>query len=663
MFLSTHKESGIVANSIPVEYKALAGKLKDHLPVEITAVNRTELEPLWDYMVKSYHYLGYKKMIGPRIKYLARFEGIPIAALSYKSAFFKVAARDDYIGWSAQQKNLYLKHVVNNNRFLILPWVKVKNLASHLLSRTLKMLQSDWPERFGAEPYLVETFVDESYEGTCYRAANWIYLGETSGFAKIGSAFTYHGRRKSIYLYVYDEKKLKNLTNSTPCHRTLQYKRERVPNMMLHTPTWDPKILEEVGINEDEISSLGDSLEEYLAIYQPCYARKDQRKHGETFVKGLLSDLKRKSIEPIALENVGPKGVRPLQIFFKHSPVDDEMMLHIYQQRLASNIASPKGMINTDASDFVKKGKNSVGVYRQYCGAIGKVENCQSGVFVGYSSENGYGLVDRRLFIPEAWFGEDYADLRHDCGVPEDLTFKTRIELAAEMITRTVETGLFPARWIGCDSFFGRSKEFLASLPEGYYYFADIPENTMVWPKMPEVFTPKYSGRGPRPTKPMTSTAPVPVSQIAEDENIPWQQKVLGEGAKGPIVTHVKVLRVVEAKKDSGRYLPYRETWLYIRSYENGRVKYAFSNAPADMKQEELDQAALMRWPIEQCFEECKSYLGMKDYETRSWIAWHRHMMYVFIAHLFITELRLKFKKNTYFDHATGEKACHRSSD
>ncbi|MGI6317308.1 MAG: hypothetical protein ACOX1J_00965 [Dethiobacteria bacterium] len=81
------------------------------------------------------------------------------------------------------------------------------------------------------------------------------------------------------------------------------------------------------------------------------------------------------------------------------------------------------------------------------------------------------------------------------------------------------------------------------------------------------------------------------------------------------------------------------------------------------MKQEELDQAALMRWPIEQCFEECKSYLGMKDYETRSWIAWHRHMMYVFIAHLFITELRLKFKKNTYFDHATGEKACHRSSD
>lgn len=102
--------------------------------------------------------------------------------------------------------------------------------------------------------------------------------------------------------------------------------------MMLHTPTWDPEILKEVGINEEEISSLGDSLDEYLAIYRPCYARKDQQKHGETFVKGLLSNLKRKSIEPIALESVGPRGVRPLQIFFKHFSVDDEMMLHIYNK-------------------------------------------------------------------------------------------------------------------------------------------------------------------------------------------------------------------------------------------------------------------------------------------------------------------------------------------
>ena len=644
-----------MVKSILFDSRPLEGKLKDHLPIEIRAVNRTELESLWDYMVKNYHYLGYEKMIGPRIKYLAQYRGVPIAALSYKSAFFRITARDNYIGWKEQQRNLYLKHVINNNRFLILPWVKIKNLASHLLSRTLNMLQSDWPERFGVEPYLVETFIDtDSYDGTCYRAANWIYLGETSGFSKEGSTYVYHGRQKSIYLYVYDEKKLKSLTNSAPCHRTLKNKQERVPKMMLHTPTWEPEILEQVGINEDEISELGDYLENFLAIFQPCYSRRDQREHGETFVKGLLSNLERKSVEPIALESEGPKGVRPLQIFFKHAPVDDEMMLHIYQQRLHSNIASPGGMINTDVSDFVKKGKNSVGVHRQYCGELGKVENCQSGVFVGYSSEKGYGLVDRRLFIPEAWFGDDYAELRRECGIPEDLTFNTKLELALEMINRTAESNLFPARWIGCDSFFGRSKEFLASLPEEYYYFADIPEDTLIWPQMPEVSVPEYSGRGPKPKKPKASTKPIPVSKIAEDENIPWQPKILSEGAKGPIITHTKCIRVVEAQKDNGRYLPYQEVWLYIRKYDNGRTKYAFSNAPADMELKELDRAALMRWPIEQCFEECKSYLGMKDYETRSWIAWHRHMLYVFIAHLFVTELRLKFKKNTYFNHATG---------
>ncbi|MEW5920586.1 MAG: transposase [Bacillota bacterium] len=465
-------------NRISIDSRTVAGKLKDYLPLEIIIVNKTELEPLWDYMVRNYHYLSYEKMIGPRIKYLVRYKGTPIAALSYNRASFKVAVRDAYIGWNPQQKKFCLKHVVNNNRFLILPWVKVKNLASYLLSRTLKMLQSDWLKHFGVEPHLVETFVDAGkYRGTCYRAANWLYLGETSGFSKVGDTFVYHGQRKDVYIYALDQKKLSRLIKSAPCHRTLNLKRERVLNMMLHTPDWSPQILEQAGITADEVLKLGDLLDEYLAIYQDCYYRSDQRKHGETFVKGLLSDVERKSIEPIALEYDGPKGVRTLQIFFKDSPIDDELMLKIYQQRLASAIAHPQGMINTDASDFVKKGKYSVGVYRQYCGALGKVENCQSGVFVGYSSERGYGLINRILYMPEAWFDDDHADLRDDCKVPAKLQFKTKVELALEMITQAAASGLFPARWIGCDSFFGRNKDFLATLPEEYYYFADIPEN------------------------------------------------------------------------------------------------------------------------------------------------------------------------------------------
>ena len=355
--------------------------------------------------------------------------------------------------------------------------------------------------------------------------------------------------------------------------------------------------------------------------------------------------MERKSIEPIALEYDGPQGVRKLQIFFKDAAIDDELMLEIYRQRLVSSIASPQGMINADSSDFIKKGKNSVGVQRQYCGTAGKVENCQSGVFVGYASEHGYGLVNCALYMPKDWFDDEHAKLRKECKVPENLEFNTKVELALEMIIKTAAAGLFPARWIGCDSFFGRDKEFLACLPEEYYYFADIPENIMVWQSMPDVYLPQYSGRGQKPKKLRASSQPVPVSQIAQDKSIPWRNVVLGEGAKGPIVAQVKCLRVIEAAKETSHFLPYQEVWLYIRKYADGKVKYAFSNAPADIKQKEMDQASLLRWPIEQCFEECKSYLGMADYETRSWTAWHRHMLYVFFAHLFTMELRLKFKK------------------
>jgi len=643
----------VLDNNFFLDSKALAGNLQDYLPLTVTIVNKGDLEPLWDHMVCNYHYLGYKVMIGPRIKYLVFYDQRPIAAVSYNRAAFKIGVREAYLGWNTGQKNHCLKHVVSNNRFLILPWVKIRYLASHLLSRTLKMLKSDWLEYFGVEPYLVETFVDsDKYIGTCYRAANWIYLGETRGFSKKGQSFIYHGHRKGVYIYPLNEKKLRKAIKDAPCHRTLNPKRERVPNMMLHTPDWSPDILEQAGINEAEVLNLGEHLDNYLGLYQQAYSRIDQQKHGEIFIKGLLSDLGRKSIEPIALEYTGIKGVRPLQIFFKNAPVDDSLLLKIYQQRLSSNLAEPGGMINTDASDFVKKGKYSVGVSRQYCGALGKVENSQSGVFVGYSSQIGYGLVDLRLYMPEKWFTDDYADLFEQCGVPSDLQFKTKVELALEMINETVKSGLFPARWIGCDSFFGRNKEFLAALPEGYYYFADIPENIMVFTEMPTLEKAPYSGRGKKPKGLRASFEAVPVSQIATDDRIPWQQVVFSQGAKGPIITKVKCLRVFEAKKESGYYLPSQEVWLYLRKHADGKVKYAFCNAPADIRREEIDKASNMRWPIEQCFEECKSHLGMGHYETRSWTAWH--MLYVFIAHLFVTELRLMFKKNTNFDDASG---------
>jgi hypothetical protein len=261
-----------------LDARPISGKLHDIQPLDIIAVDKTELEPLWDYMVCNYHYLGYDNMIGPRIKYIVLLKGTPIAALSYNRASLKVGVRDLFIGWKEEQKNKLLGHIVNNNRFLILPWIRVKNLASHLLSRTLKILKRDWVNKFGIDPYFVETFVDRGkYPGICYQAANWQYFGETKGFSKVGKAFIYHGNRKGVYIYQL-KKNFTAVVNSVPCHQPLKKTRERVPNMMLSIPDWSNDIIEQAGITEEDVSKLGSLLDSYLTAFSECYTRSDQRK-------------------------------------------------------------------------------------------------------------------------------------------------------------------------------------------------------------------------------------------------------------------------------------------------------------------------------------------------------------------------------------------------
>lgn len=635
-----------------LDARPLSGRLKDFQPLEIVNVNRTKLESIWDYMVKNYHYLGYDNMIGPRIKYLVLYKGTPIAALSYNRASLTVGVRDSFIGWDTQQKHEYLPHVVNNNRFLILPWVKIKYLASHLLSRTLKLLQTDWPLLYGSTPYIAETFVDcDKYKGTCYKAANWTYLGETKGFAKVGKAFVYHGNRKSVYIYQLNKNFIHDIKRA-PHHQPLKKVRERVPNMMLHTPDWSPEILQDAGITADAVENLGHLLDEYLAQFSECFSRSEQRIHGECYIKGLLSNLDRKSMEPIAIRYEGMDAVRGMQNFFKDGVWDDVKMLELYHKRLSSVIADPFGMINVDGCDNPKKGRNSAGVKRQYCGSLGKKENCQAGVFIGYSSSKGYGLIERNLYMPEEWFDKSHAELRKKCGVPAELEFNTRTRIASDLINKAISSGIFPAKWIGADSAFGTDNEFLDSIPDGYYYFADVRSFTSIWLNMPEVSIPEQRGTGRKFFRLRASEKPIPVSSIADDVSIPWQRVILAEGAKGPIVAEVKCIRVIDSRDitNSRHYpLPNKEVWLYIRRFSDGRIKYSLCNAPADTPMETLNKVATMRWPIEQCFEECKSYLGMDHCEARSWTSWYRHMLFVFIAHLFLQEIRIRFKKNCLF--------------
>ena len=621
----------------------IEGSVKDIKPVDIFMVSGTEDEIIWDELVSAHHYLGHEKIIGRRIKYLALIQERPVAALSFHSAILKVECRDSYIGWSNEEREEHLDRVVDNNRFLILPWVRVKNLASHLLSRVVKRLPEDWREIYGTEPLVVETYVELSrYTGTCYRAANWIYVGKTKGFHLRGKKHHYHGNKKGVFLYPLKNNfrailGLKVLQPSEP--RTLQRLNGREKKMVLSGMNWDPKIIERMGLNPQAVKKLSVLLMLFHESFIDCFTHVGQIKHGLIFLKGLMSNLKRKSLEPIALYLSGQDEVRLMQHFFKNGKWDYQQMLIQYQRKTAELIAAPEAMLTVDGTGFPKKGKESVGVFRQHCGAVGKTENCQVGIFAGYTSQKGYALLNSQLYIPKIWFTKEYEKRRQDCGLPEELSFLTKPQIATALLEQITKTGLFPAKWLGCDCEFGSNREFLDSIAEDYYYFADQRSNTRVWLQWPEVGVPPYKGRGKRSTKEKALTDPVSLKKIAKDPAYEWQKVMLGEGAKGPIIGEVLRLRVITCRDN----LPYEEVWLYIRKYKNGRIKYSFSNAPADIPIEELDRAALMRWPIEQSFKIGKDQLGMDEYEHRSWQAWHRHMLYVFLAMLFLLIVQTHF--------------------
>jgi len=644
----------------PVE--TLFGALKSLRPITLELVSGTDLEPVWDYLVKQYHYLGYQKLLGHRLKYLALVGEHPVAALSWSAAALKIGVRDRFIGWSEAQRKSFLDRIANNSRFLIFPWVLVPHLASHVLSLNIRRLARDWERQFHQPLWLLETYVDPSrFKGTSYKAANWKCIGHTQGYGKEGAGYVHHGWIKEVYLYVL-EPRFREIIGCKPqplFHRPPP-SLEKVEGLKMIL-NQNPQLVPWVTLTEKDVKRMAEELVKFHEQFHDCFGRIEQHPLGLSYLSGLMSNLPAKSAEPIALEFLGEDDVRSLQRFMKTYHWDHEAMNLKHQVLLSPLIADPEGMINVDSCEFVKKGKDSVGVSRQYCGAIGKVENCQSGVFVGYSSKKGYGLLTSRLYMPQIWFSPQYAQRRKDNLVPKDLRFQTKLEIALELIHQVTQTKLFPAQWIGCDATFGSDAHFLKSLPEGLYYFADVRSDTQVFLKKPKVRVPAYSGRGRKPKRPRLSSAqpqPKTIATLARSGKYRWESVVLAEGAKGPILAKVTRLRVYPARNGLPQEDP---VWLFIRTSPDGKTKFSLSNAPIDMPLSEMCKASIMRWPIEQCFEEGKGQLGMDHYEHRSWPAWHRHMIYVFLGLHFMLQLRVQFKKNSS-PHTTSSTEAHRGN-
>ncbi|MFH0728605.1 MAG: IS701 family transposase [Pseudomonadota bacterium] len=648
--------------SAHIDTNPISGELRAFAPVVVELVSRSPWEPLWDQLVENHHYLSYRNLLGHRLKYLSFIENRPVAALSWSAPALKLTARDCFIGWSSSQRKRHLHQVVGNSRFLIMPWVRIPNLASHVMALNIGRLDADWQRHFSHRLLLLETFVDSRYfNGSCYKASNWQHIGHTYGSTKQGKGYRYHGFPKEIYIYVVES----NFRRIIDCQQQPAPVYDRPPQtqtkveelaVLLEHCKWHPDLMADLNMDGDDIKNIGEELISFHKLFHDCFGRIEHKRLGLAYISGLMSNAAAKSVEPIALEFLGKESVRSLQMFMKNYRWDHRGMLQTHREMLASMIASPDGMITVDPSDFPKKGKESVGVSRQYCGALGKVENCQSGVFVGYTSSKGYGLLSCRLYMSKSWFSEEQKERRVANMVPEDLVFQTKQEIAIDLINEILESGLYPSKWIGGDSAFGSDIEFLNALPKDRYYFVAVKSNEQVFLQKPQLGLPAYKGRGPRPTKiGILPGQPKPqsVSEIAKSGHLTWEPAVIAEGAKGPILADVARIRICLSRDG----LPVgEEQWLFFRKNADGEIKYAISNAPKKISLSELIEASIMRWPIEQCFEEGKGQLGMDSYEHRSWPAWHRHMAYVFLSLHFMLRMRLRFKKNSSADSSFGQK-------
>jgi SRSO17 transposase len=403
-------------------------------------------------------------------------------------------------------------------------------------------------------------------------------------------------------------------------------------------------------VTSKDVDGFLEELREFHALFQDCFVRSEPREHFWRYLVGQLSPLERKSIEPIAVQT-GATSVRAMQRGISAVHWDEERMLQIYHQVVTDEMGEPDGVLMIDESGFRKKGTDSVGVARQYCGALGKVDNCQVGVFAAYASRQGYALVDKRLFMPEHWCSDAYAPQRTRGAVPSDVRFQTKPQLAAGMVRTLYTAGVLPFRYIVADCLYGNSPDFWAACEAcvGTVAFVAIPEDTRCWlhPLATQTSTYRYRGETRRKRQ-VVSTDHRPYTVAAIAQQIPptfWYQRTVSEGTKGPITYEFARKRVTLCKDGQ----PAQTVWLVLKRTlgEELRYWYYISNAPVSVPFRVLVWLSGVRWAVEQCFEETKTELGLAHYEVRTYTGWHHHMLTGMLAHFFLWHLKLRLGKKS----------------
>ena len=391
------------------------------------------------------------------------------------------------------------------------------------------------------------------------------------------------------------------------------------------------------------------SFREFHAAFAPDFGRKQWREHSRDYLQGLLVQTEeRRNAENMA--EALPVSARALQRFLTDARWEDERVIAHLQAHLGPKLSHPRAVWAVDSSGFPKQGKQSVGVARQYCGALGKVASCQVGVFLAHVGPRGRALVDKRLYLPPQWTNDP---ARCDAaGVPkEEQEYRSEAQPALEMLLKAQARGHLTAGWVTGDDTFGKSPTFRDGVAAaGFRYVLEIPPETPVWPREPRFETPPYAGRGPRP-------APRPVAAERQEvrervKHLPreaWQEITVAEGTQGPRTYRFAAERVRETRDGE----PGQELWLMHRENLDGREPRSyFSNAPEETPLSTLAWVAAARWPIETEFETDKSDVGLDEYEVRRWAGWHHHMTMCLLAGAFLLTVQQEWGKKDAPDHA-----------
>ena len=406
-------------------------------------------------------------------------------------------------------------------------------------------------------------------------------------------------------------------------------------------------------LNRDDILGFAEELKGFHENFVDCFHRSESRDNFFRYMSGQFSQLERKSIEPIAIAVEGGK-IRAMQRFVSDAPWDDDKIEHKYRSLINEDLGHPDGAIIFDESGFVKKGDDSIGVARQYCGTVGKVDNCQVGVFAAYTSAYGYALIDKRLYIPEQWFTEEYSERRKKCKLPFGVKFKTKPQLAVDMLQDIAKQEQIPFRYVLADSVYANSPEFVEAVEAliRVTYLLQVPEDTLCWVKNPCTIKKTYKYNGQVRTKKILSGQtkdPLSVKTFAAGiNNFFWYRRKVSEGTKGPIEYEFTKRRIVLSYKG----LPEKTVWLLIRRTLGSEPQYSYfiSNAPVSVRLPTLVWLSGLRWSVEQCFEETKTELGMDQYEVRKFPGWHHHILTCMLGHYFLWHLKIRLgKKSTSY--------------